>query len=42
MRDHETIKTVMHAAETGHLVFSTTVDATERANGPVRNQRITY
>jgi twitching motility protein PilT len=31
MRDHETIKTVMHAAETGHLVFSTlhTVDATE-------------
>ncbi|EDM73877.1 twitching motility protein [Plesiocystis pacifica SIR-1] len=31
MRDHETIKTVMLAAETGHLVFSTlhTVDATE-------------
>lgn len=31
MRDHETIRTVMHAAETGHLVFSTlhTVDALE-------------
>jgi twitching motility protein PilT len=31
MRDHETIRTVMLAAETGHLVFSTlhTVDATE-------------
>ena len=31
MRDEITIKTVMHAAETGHLVFSTlhTVDATE-------------
>jgi len=31
MRDHETIKTVMLAAETGHVVFSTlhTVDATE-------------
>jgi twitching motility protein PilT len=34
MRDHITIKTVMHAAETGHLVFSTmhTVDATESVN----------
>lgn len=31
MRDHETIRTVLVAAETGHLVFSTlhTVDATE-------------
>jgi twitching motility protein PilT len=31
MRDEVTIKTVIHAAETGHLVFSTlhTVDATE-------------
>ncbi|PRQ02305.1 Twitching mobility protein [Enhygromyxa salina] len=34
MRDHVTIKTVMLAAETGHLVFSTlhTVDATETIN----------
>jgi twitching motility protein PilT len=34
MRDHITIKTVMLAAETGHLVFSTlhTVDATESVN----------
>jgi twitching motility protein PilT len=34
MRDHVTIKTVMLAAETGHLVFSTlhTVDATESVN----------
>jgi twitching motility protein PilT len=34
MRDHVTIKTVMHGAETGHLVFSTlhTVDATETIN----------
>ena len=31
MRDAETIRTVIHAAETGHLVLSTlhTIDATE-------------
>lgn len=34
MRDHETIETALHAAETGHLVFSTlhTLDATESIN----------
>jgi twitching motility protein PilT len=34
MRDFETIETGLHAAETGHLVFSTlhTVDATETIN----------
>ena len=34
MRDMETIETAMHAAETGHLVFSTlhTLDATETIN----------
>ena len=34
MRDMETIETAMHAAETGHLVFSTlhTLDATETVN----------
>ncbi len=34
MRDHETIETALHAAETGHLVLSTlhTVDATETIN----------
>jgi twitching motility protein PilT len=34
MRDHETIETALHAAETGHLVFSTlhTLDATETVN----------
>lgn len=34
MRDMETIETALHAAETGHLVFSTlhTVDATETIN----------
>lgn len=34
MRDHETIETALHAAETGHLVFSTlhTIDATETIN----------
>ena len=34
MRDHETIETALHAAETGHLVFSTlhTLDATETIN----------
>jgi twitching motility protein PilT len=34
MRDYETIETAMHAAETGHLVFSTlhTLDATETIN----------
>ena len=34
MRDFETIETAMHAAETGHLVFSTlhTLDATETIN----------
>jgi twitching motility protein PilT len=34
MRDLETIETAMHAAETGHLVFSTlhTLDATETIN----------
>ena len=34
MRDFETIETALHAAETGHLVFSTlhTVDATETIN----------
>jgi twitching motility protein PilT len=34
MRDYETIETAMHAAETGHLVFSTlhTLDATETVN----------
>ncbi len=34
MRDYETIETALHAAETGHLVFSTlhTVDATETIN----------
>jgi twitching motility protein PilT len=34
MRDFETIETALHAAETGHLVFSTlhTLDATETVN----------
>src|SRR6516225_5610178 len=34
MRDVETIETALHAAETGHLVFSTlhTLDATETIN----------
>ncbi len=34
MRDVETIETALHAAETGHLVFSTlhTIDATETIN----------
>ena len=34
MRDHETIETALHAAETGHLVLSTlhTVDAVETIN----------
>jgi twitching motility protein PilT len=34
MRDHETIETALHAAETGHMVFSTlhTLDATETVN----------
>jgi twitching motility protein PilT len=34
MRDQETIETALHAAETGHLVFSTlhTLDATETIN----------
>lgn len=34
MRDHETIETALHAAETGHLVLSTlhTLDATETIN----------
>ena len=34
MRDHETIETAMHAAETGHLVLSTlhTLDAAETVN----------
>lgn len=34
MRDYETIETALHAAETGHLVFSTlhTLDATETIN----------
>jgi twitching motility protein PilT len=34
MRDFDTIETALHAAETGHLVFSTlhTVDATETIN----------
>ena len=34
MRDMETIETALHAAETGHLVFSTlhTLDATETIN----------
>ena len=34
MRDMETLETALHAAETGHLVFSTlhTVDATETIN----------
>ncbi|RYZ34784.1 MAG: type IV pilus twitching motility protein PilT [Myxococcaceae bacterium] len=34
MRDHETIETALHAAETGHLVMSTlhTLDATETVN----------
>src|SRR5512145_1679681 len=34
MRDYETIETAIHAAETGHLVFSTlhTLDATETVN----------
>ena len=34
MRDIETIETALHAAETGHLVFSTlhTLDATETIN----------
>jgi len=34
MRDMETIETALHAAETGHMVFSTlhTVDATETIN----------
>ena len=34
MRDMETVETAMHAAETGHLVFSTlhTLDATETIN----------
>lgn len=34
MRDHETIETALHAAETGHLVLSTlhTVDASETIN----------
>jgi twitching motility protein PilT len=34
MRDHETIETALHAAETGHLVFSTlhTLDASETIN----------
>ena len=34
MRDHETIETAMHAAETGHLLLSTlhTLDATETVN----------
>jgi twitching motility protein PilT len=34
MRDMETIETALHAAETGHLVFSTlhTLDATETVN----------
>jgi len=34
MRDHETIETALHAAETGHLVLSTlhTLDATESVN----------
>jgi twitching motility protein PilT len=34
MRDQETIETALHAAETGHLVFSTlhTLDATETVN----------
>jgi twitching motility protein PilT len=34
MRDFETIETALHAAETGHLVFSTlhTLDATETIN----------
>jgi twitching motility protein PilT len=34
MRDVETIETALHAAETGHLVFSTlhTIDATETVN----------
>jgi twitching motility protein PilT len=34
MRDSETIETALHAAETGHLVFSTlhTLDATETIN----------
>jgi twitching motility protein PilT len=34
MRDYETIETGLHAAETGHLVFSTlhTIDATETIN----------
>ncbi|MFB1483048.1 type IV pilus twitching motility protein PilT [Corallococcus sp. RDP092CA] len=34
MRDHETIETALHAAETGHLVMSTlhTLDATETIN----------
>ncbi len=34
MRDYETIETAMHAAETGHMVFSTlhTLDATETIN----------
>jgi twitching motility protein PilT len=34
MRDYETIETAIHAAETGHLVFSTlhTLDATETIN----------
>ena len=34
MRDHETIETALHAAETGHLVLSTlhTVDAAETIN----------
>jgi twitching motility protein PilT len=34
MRDMETIETALHAAETGHLVFSTlhTIDATETIN----------
>ncbi len=34
MRDHETIETAMHAAETGHLLLSTlhTLDATETIN----------
>ena len=34
MRDLETVETALHAAETGHLVFSTlhTLDATETIN----------
>ena len=39
MRDLETIETAIHAAETGHLVFSTlhTLDATETINRIISN-----